>query len=169
MHVATISRNLAKAFHCLNNESQKVIQITELDNSLYHTTLTEEKSRNYSITFNLKNMQWQRVEYLVLWSFSHTCTLAQEQPGSDYICVGYPYSKVQIYLCPSLTFSIPLKLTLLPEISVLLFTTRNLLFNKLYKWYFHFYYDTTHCIFATSQANILLNSQNHFMSSTSAC
>ena len=86
MHVATISRNLAKAFHCLNNESQKVIQITELDNSLYHTTLTEEKSRNYSITFNLKNMQWQRVEYLVLWSFSHTCTLAQEQPGSDYIC-----------------------------------------------------------------------------------
>jgi len=25
MHVAAISRNLVKAFHCLNNESQKVI------------------------------------------------------------------------------------------------------------------------------------------------
>jgi len=28
MHVAAISRNLAKAFHCLNNESQKVIYNT---------------------------------------------------------------------------------------------------------------------------------------------
>ena len=29
-------------------------------------------------------MQCLRVEYLVLLSFSHTCTLAQEQPVSDY-------------------------------------------------------------------------------------
>jgi hypothetical protein len=45
MHIAAISRHLAKAFHCLNNVSQKSL-ITELDNSLYHTIMTEEKSRN---------------------------------------------------------------------------------------------------------------------------
>jgi len=28
MHVAAISRNLAEAYHCLNNESQKVIYST---------------------------------------------------------------------------------------------------------------------------------------------
>ena len=40
VHVAAISRNLAIAFHCLNNESQKGITI-QLDNSLHHIIMTE--------------------------------------------------------------------------------------------------------------------------------
>ena len=60
----------------------------QLDNTLHHIIMTEEKTRNYSIRFSLQNVQCPRVEYSVLWSFSHTCTLAQEQPVSDfnYIC-----------------------------------------------------------------------------------
>jgi len=45
MHVAAISRNLAKAFHCLNNESQKGITV-QLDNTSHHIIMTEAKSRD---------------------------------------------------------------------------------------------------------------------------
>jgi hypothetical protein len=45
MHVAAISRNLAEAYHCLNNESQKGITI-QLDNSLHHIIMTEAKCRD---------------------------------------------------------------------------------------------------------------------------
>jgi hypothetical protein len=51
-----------------------------LDSSLHHIMMTEAKSRNESIGFSLENIQWLRVEYLVLWSCS-------QEPVSYYIYI----------------------------------------------------------------------------------
>jgi hypothetical protein len=56
MHVAAISRNLAKACHCLNNNHKKLFRV-QLDSSLHHIMMTEAKSRNESIGFSLENIQ----------------------------------------------------------------------------------------------------------------
>jgi len=44
MHIGAISKNLAKALHCLNIESKKLFRV-QLDNSLHHTIMTEAKGR----------------------------------------------------------------------------------------------------------------------------